>query len=66
MPEGAGSAVLGGAVEWLDANLASHFPSASYDAPLGPGGMGCRLTGIDLTLPLVGAVLSLRNCVTEE
>jgi alpha-ketoglutarate-dependent taurine dioxygenase len=40
------------AVEWLSDRLTSVFPGASFIAPLGDAGFGCKICGVDLSLPL--------------
>jgi hypothetical protein len=40
--------VVAARLEWLKESLQVAFPGASFEAPLAPTGMGCRLNGVDV------------------
>ena len=43
---------LPGNLAWLRDALARNIPGATFTAPLHPGGMGCKIHGVDLRTPL--------------
>ena len=51
-PDGAAASVnCADATDWLE-ELTWVFPGASFVAPLGDAGFGCRIFGVDLSQPL--------------